>query len=328
MSMIANYIRREPKEKLKILTFATHERYETNLARTGHDFYSLQLSKLKTWNKSIDVPANYHLMPVDRFFPTGGYDLILAQSRFGQIQTAQDINKKLNIPIISLEHTVPTPNMTEEQHRQMGQLQGDVNVFISNYSASAWHHFGVNRNLNLVEHCVDQDVFKPKRTIEKVPGILTVANDFKNRDYCLNYSGWERLTGGLPAKIIGENNPGGESISDPNELCDQYNKCSVYLNTTTFSPIPMSLLEAMSCGCAVVSTATCAIPEVIKHGYNGFISNNEQELRGYIQGLLDNPELREEIGANARKTIEERFTEKLFVDSWNELFYKTYEASL
>jgi glycosyltransferase involved in cell wall biosynthesis len=267
-------------------------------------------------------------MPVDQFYPAGGYDLILAQHRFGQIQMAIDINRKLNIPIICLEHTVPTPNLTEEQRYKMGQLQGDVNVFISNYSARVWNHYGVNRNLNLIEHSVDQEVFKPLKNVKKEKGVLTVANDFKNRDYCLNYSGWERITSGLPFRLVGENNENCESFGEPSQLCEAYNSCSVYLNTTTFSTIPMSLLEAMACGCAVVSTATCAIPEVIKNGYNGFISNDERELRKCVEGLLNNPGLRDEIGKNARKTIEERFTEEKFISSWNEIFIKTYEASL
>ena len=32
----------KPK-KLNILTFATHERYEHNLCKTGHNFYSLKV---------------------------------------------------------------------------------------------------------------------------------------------------------------------------------------------------------------------------------------------------------------------------------------------
>jgi len=34
-----------PAEKLNILTFATHERYEENLCKTGHNFYSLAIGK-------------------------------------------------------------------------------------------------------------------------------------------------------------------------------------------------------------------------------------------------------------------------------------------
>ena len=52
-----------------------------------------------------------------------------------------------------------------------------------------------------------------------------------------------------------------ESVAD---LVNEYCSSKVFLNTSTVSPIPTTLLEAMSCGSAVVSTATCMIPEIIE----------------------------------------------------------------
>ena len=86
----------------------------------------------------------------------------------------------------------------------------------------------------------------------------------------------------------------------------------------------MALLEAMSCGCAVVSTATCMIPEIIKNGYNGFISNDENELKLYINQLLDDAEMRKELGKNARETIQQEFSEEAFINNWNAVFDYAY----
>ena len=86
------------------------------------------------------------------------------------------------------------------------------------------------------------------------------------------------------------------------------------------------MLEAMACGCAVVSTATCEIPNIIEHGVNGYISNDEAELRGFIQELLDNPEKAKAMGLKARQTIEEKFSEERFVDEWNTIFDQTVKA--
>jgi glycosyltransferase involved in cell wall biosynthesis len=326
MSTAVNYIRREPKDKLNILTFSTHERYETNLCKTGHNFFSVQYPGLKTWDGSVSVPENYHLMPVGSFYPNNGYDLILAQSRYGQFDLAEKINEKLKIPIISLEHTTITPDLKPNLGR-FARMVGDVNVFISDYSASVWHSIGIDRNMNVIEHCVNTEVFKPT-DVEKTKTVLTVANDFIKRDYCLNYSGWCRITKTLPVRLIGDT-PG---LSAPalsiDNLVSNYNKCSVYLNTTTLSPIPMSLLEAMACGCAVVSTATCAIPDFIEHGVDGLLSNDEDELHRYCLELLNDEDKRTQLGLNARKKILERCSEERFLKEWNTIFAKTYEASL
>lgn len=330
--MIENWIRRSNTEskgkKFRILTFCTHERYETNLAETGHEFFSFQHSDLKTWDYLTPVPKNYNIMPQNVFYPSDGYDFILAQSRYGQFELAQELNKNLGIPIISLEHTTINPGMDYNSMQKLGRMVGDVNVFISDYSASVWNSIGIDRNINVIEHCVDSELFAPDPTKKKKKYVLTVANEFKSRDFVLNYSGWERITANIPRKLVG-NNPG---ISLPSisvkKLVDEYNSCSVYLNTTTYSPIPMSLLEAMSCGCAVVALDSCNIPNVIKHGVNGLISKDESELIEYCNLLLENTELATTLGNNARQTILERFNQERFISEWNEIFQKTHEASL
>ena len=82
----------------------------------------------------------------------------------------------------------------------------------------------------------------------------------------------------------------------------------------------------MACGSAVVSTATCMIPEIIEHGVNGMISNDESELRSYIEQLLSDKDLREKIGKAARETILKKFTEESFLNNWNKIFAKAYEV--
>ena len=110
-------------------------------------------------------------------------------------------------------------------------------------------------------------------------------------------------------------------MSEPSEslesLRDSYCEAQVFVNTSTHSPIPCSLLEAMSCGCAVVSTATCLIPEIIENGVNGFLSNDEDELRQYTVDLLNDPELAAKMGEEARRTIEKVFNMDRFVSEWN-----------
>ena len=112
-----------------------------------------------------------------------------------------------------------------------------------------------------------------------------------------------------------------ESVED---LVTEYQKSQVFLNTSTLSPIPMALLEAMSCGCGIVTTETCMIPEIVEHGVNGLMSNNEEELREYTQQLLNDAELSKKLGEEARKTIKEKLSEQKFIDNWNKIFDKAY----
>jgi glycosyltransferase involved in cell wall biosynthesis len=312
-------------KKYNILTFPTHERYESQLAKTGHNFYSFNIKDGKKWNKEqISPPENYHILPEGYICEYIPYDFILVQSKFWQYQVAKQINQALMLPIIVLEHTLPTPQTISEQNIQaMRSMIGNYNIFISEYSQTEWN---IHAESDIIHHGIDTDMFKPLE-LTKENHVLTVANDFVNRDYCLNYSGWKRVTSGLPVKLVGDTKGLSVSASSTEELVEEYNKCSVYFNSSTISPIPTSLLEAMSCGCAIVSTATCMIPEIINNGVNGFISNDEEELKGYIKTLLEDDNLRKRIGNEARNTILEKFSQETFINKWNSVFDKIYEVS-
>lgn len=312
------------KDKYNILTFPTHERYETQLCKTGHNFFAFSHQNLKKWNEEqTELPYNYHILEENDLCDYLNYDFILAQSKFGQIQLATQINQVLQIPIISLEHTTPTfSTMSLEQVEQMRRMTGHFNIFISEYSKQQWGIAG-----DVIHHGIDTNKFSPNTDIVKENYILTVANDFVNRDYCLNYTGWKKITNGLKPRLVGDTKGLSLPASSIDNLVEEYNKCAVYFNSTTLSPIPMSLLEAMSCGCAIVSTATCMIPEIIKNGYNGYISNNEEELRRYLEIVLNDEGIRNELGYNARQTIIDMFSELKFINSWNTIFDKVYEVS-
>jgi len=307
-------------DKYNILTFPTHERYQTQMCKTGHDFYSFCSEGQKEWDENYaPKPDNYYTLPPNAIYEGIRYDFILAQSKFGQFQIAGQINERLNIPLVSLEHTVPIPSWPAGQEDNMRSMCGDFNVFISEHSRDQWN-LDESANTDVIHHGIDTSLFSDKNIVVKHPHVLTVANDFIKRDYCLNYSGWTRITQGFPAMLLGDT----EGLSQPapsvEALVDEYNLAQVFLNTSTLSPVPTSLLEAMSCGCAVVSTATCMIPEVITNGENGFISNDEEELRSYIDRLLKDKVLATKLGKAARKTICKKFSEAEFINNWNKKF--------
>jgi len=305
-------------DKYNILTFPTHERYETQLCKTGHNFYAFNAEGHKEWDESYAVrPDNYYVLPRNAIYQGIRYDFILSQSKFGQFQLADQINEMLGLPILCLEHTLPIPSWPPGQADAMRSMTGDHNVFISEFSRDQW---SVNHDsVDVIHHSVDTNLFSPSDA-EKAPHVLSVANDFINRDYCLNYSGWQRITDSITTKVVGATEGLSEPASSTEELAQEYNSAQVFLNTSTLSPIPTSLLEAMSCGSAVVSTATCMIPEVIVHGENGFISNDEKELRSYVLQLLEDKELANKLGSAARKTVLDNFSEKVFIDKWNNKF--------
>jgi hypothetical protein len=312
-------------EKLNILTFATHERYEENLCRTGHEFYSLAMGK--TWDTDYAaVPDNYHI--INTIPDYIDFDLILTHTSCDRMFQAHQYlagsnvaqGNKTGIPILRHTHVLPDVRFdVPSQIAAFQQYPSDKDSFISAYNMNQW---GMT-NASVVEHGVETDFWKPDENIERDNACLSVVNDWPNRDWCCGYNLWQQTIQGLPAKVFGKS-PGLSEPANSTEHLREIYKCSrIFYNTSLHSPVPSVLLEAMACGCAIVSTANCMIPEIIEHGKNGLISNNPQELRQFLELLLKDESAAKELGQNAVKTIQEKYNLERFVDNWNNLFYST-----
>ena len=85
--------------------------------------------------------------------------------------------------------------------------------------------------------------------------------------------------------------------------------CLPYRSTHQMTSPPLTLLEAMACGCAVVSTKVGPIPEVIDSGKDGVLvnrsseSNTAQEMAQAVISLLDDRRQSEGLGREARLKI-------------------------
>jgi glycosyltransferase involved in cell wall biosynthesis len=81
-------------------------------------------------------------------------------------------------------------------------------------------------------------------------------------------------------------------------------------------PFGMAPLEALACGTPVVAMARGAMPEIIQHGVNGFLAQNEKEFIDYTSrvGEID--------PAACRKSVEEGFSAEIMAKRYLE-HYKT-----
>ena len=83
-----------------------------------------------------------------------------------------------------------------------------------------------------------------------------------------------------------------------------YNSYSVYVICSDIEGNPKSLLEAMSCGCAVIGTDTPGIREIIKNEYTGLlVKPDKNQIREAVLNLMSNPILCEDLAKRARQQI-------------------------
>lgn len=333
-SLINNILRvsrRKEDEPLNILTFPTHERYESNLCKTGHNFYAWQVPGVtKPWVEDYaPVPDNYQILNGGRgntqLYPHVDIDLVLSQNKFGQFQTAVQLAPQIGCPLISLEHTLPREEWGQEQLVPLARMKGDANIFISDYSRKKW---GWDESESqVVHHGIDVEEFTsamPPSQRNKIA--LSVVNDWPNRDWCCGFRLWQSITKhpnpDIDIRVCGDS-PG---LSQPaDDLPSEYRMARVFLNTSLVSPIPTALLEAMASGCAVVTTSTCMIPDIVQNNYNGLISNDPTELREMTQRLMKDDALADRLGRKAQQTVKEMFGLENFIMAWNDVFYSVLE---
>lgn len=74
------------------------------------------------------------------------------------------------------------------------------------------------------------------------------------------------------------------------EMREWYNSAKVYVCLSEYDGTPTPALEAASCGCVVVSTPVGNMPELIRHGFNGFLLPNRDPaiVDHYIQNVITN----------------------------------------
>jgi glycosyltransferase involved in cell wall biosynthesis len=68
------------------------------------------------------------------------------------------------------------------------------------------------------------------------------------------------------------------------------------------------LIQYMACGLPVVASPVGVNAEIVEHGVNGFLASSDEEWRSAIGTLLQDPELRQRMGAAGRHKVENAYS--------------------
>jgi Glycosyl transferases group 1/Glycosyltransferase Family 4 len=92
-------------------------------------------------------------------------------------------------------------------------------------------------------------------------------------------------------------------------LEEELPNAAILVYVTNSEGLGSGALLAMSAAVPVIASRVGGLAEVIRHGENGLlVENDEAAISSAIRQLLDHPETARQIGAAARRTVIERFT--------------------
>lgn len=111
------------------------------------------------------------------------------------------------------------------------------------------------------------------------------------------------------AALVGEISPGKRDriifagFVNHSEVAQYYQAATLYVAPTRYETFGYTILEAMACGLAVVSTRVGAVPELVADGVTGLLVpyGDSVALAEAINALLGDSERRERMGQNARE---------------------------
>ena len=158
--------------------------------------------------------------------------------------------------------------------------------------------------LLFIGHCIEtKGVFELVQACKGLSNIRlrlvgAIQNDIREQlQEIANHEQWLEIMGEQPYE----------------EVIRQMLTCDVFVLPTYTEGFPNVILEAMACGCAIVTTPVGAIPEMLaacEEDQNGILTpvNDIESLNKSISSLLTNIQLKKECGDNAKKRVVECYS--------------------
>jgi glycosyltransferase involved in cell wall biosynthesis len=112
-----------------------------------------------------------------------------------------------------------------------------------------------------------------------------------------------------------------DNVINPKSLLEN---SDIFIYYSFRDNFPNAILEAMACGLPVITNDIGAVNEMITHRRDGVVATDDSYFTSELISLIGNANLRNKIGANARRTVEEKFNWKLIVDRYIKIYDMLY----
>jgi glycosyltransferase involved in cell wall biosynthesis len=117
-----------------------------------------------------------------------------------------------------------------------------------------------------------------------------------------------------------------EKWRGPEEMRDFYRSLDLYLCASRKEGTPNPCMEAAACGVPLVTARVGAMPELVRHGINGFfIEHDVEDIAGKLRLLRDNSDLRGLMAQQIRKDIQ-AWDWSIRAEPYREMFEQTLRS--
>jgi len=353
------YRPKQPKRRLKILTYRWHCGHQYELYKLPHDFHLVEDRTTMDWDySSRPFPANAKLVPFDEV-DQRDYDLAILHFDENCVNPAisngvltkewgaifrRVLAEITEIPRIGICHGTPPfhgmfnvdyrgSNLMHEWAEEKNKILAAVgNMPVVCNSWHAWEQWGFPQS-RVIWQGFDANEYSigPRKK-----GAIYVANAIRYRPWYRGYHEFKHLCQHFPIDYLGRDDLKefrGVIVPEPRHrdknlyakmkfktYTDFLGRYSIFVNTTLRSPMPRSRAEAMLKGAVCVTMDYHDESMFIETGVNGFTGRTKEELESHLRWVYKNPDAAKRIGLRGRETIRRIFPLSRYHREWQENF--------
>jgi len=223
---------------------------------------------------------------------------------------------------------------------QFSMQQSDALTAVSKYLKDrTMVDFDISREIRVIPNFVDPQRFRRLkkdreqkivchssnfRPIKRIPDIIRAFKIISKEIDCklsLIGNGPERHEAEEMAKNL-RISESVEFLGNVKNVQEIVGKSDIFLLPSEDESFGLAALEAMSCGVPVVATNVGGLKELISHGVDGYLTGvgDPEALANYSLEILQDPELQEKLGRNAREKVLRTYTPDKIVPQYEDLY--------
>lgn len=112
---------------------------------------------------------------------------------------------------------------------------------------------------------------------------------------------------------------------DSSKVGNFYSQSDVFVSASTSETQGLTFIESMACSTPIICRHDDCLDGVLIDGKTGYGYDNEEEFIEYINQILDNEKLRDEMGKNCKQLVDENYTEDSFANKIEQIYKKVIE---
>jgi glycosyltransferase involved in cell wall biosynthesis len=317
-------------DEVKLLLELGHEVFSTGdllnenpTKRKKIKDFKIDESLLKQWNEIKIKDQQIFHTKVPRSF-IENFDLVIV-SHFHEWITL-NINSLINTKVIIRTIGQNLPN----NEAAIRRIKNFVKIIrYSPMERNIPHYAGED---HLIRFYKDENEFNG--WIGNQNNIINFTGSLNHRQSFCNYDILKRIGNDLGIKVFGKDNecikPFNYGVIPYEDLKKELQTSRVYLHAGTKpASYTLNFMEAFMTGTPIVTVGNelsnfmglnlYEVSSFIKNGFNGFISDDYNEIKDYCTTLLNDEKLAKEISVNARESAINLFGKETIKNQWKNI---------